>query len=233
MLHRHGRWVGCISFILLFFVVLALAHSGTFGKRYCDASSYSCIKVKHGDTWSRLFPNTSERQIVKKVNRLNIDLQSGMILAVPTNLSATDPLSLSPFPERVDPEDSNLIIIDLNEQAFAAYDNSGTLVYWGPVSGGNTWCPDVGRSCRTPTGSYRVYAKGGPSCISSKYPIPFGGAPMPYCMYFHGGYAMHASTLPGYNASHGCVRMLYEDAYWLNSEFVETGKNGTRVIIRG
>jgi hypothetical protein len=35
----------------------------------------------------------------------------------------------------------------------------------------------------------------------------FLGASMPYFMRFHGGEGMHAGFLPGYAASHGCVRM--------------------------
>jgi lipoprotein-anchoring transpeptidase ErfK/SrfK len=41
--------------------------------------------------------------------------------------------------------------------------------------------------------------------------VPRGGrfvpAPMPYFMRFHGSDGMHAGYLPGYPASHGCVRM--------------------------
>jgi len=35
----------------------------------------------------------------------------------------------------------------------------------------------------------------------------FRGAKMPYFLRFTGGYGMHAGHLPGYRASHGCVRM--------------------------
>ena len=35
----------------------------------------------------------------------------------------------------------------------------------------------------------------------------FVSAPMPYFMRFHGSDGMHAGYLPGYPASHGCVRM--------------------------
>jgi hypothetical protein len=35
----------------------------------------------------------------------------------------------------------------------------------------------------------------------------FRGAPMPYFLRFHGGYGLHAGFLPGFPASHGCVRM--------------------------
>jgi lipoprotein-anchoring transpeptidase ErfK/SrfK len=35
----------------------------------------------------------------------------------------------------------------------------------------------------------------------------FSGASMPYFIRFHGGIGMHAGYLPGYPASHGCVRL--------------------------
>ena len=52
---------------------------------------------------------------------------------------------------------------------------------------------------------------------------------MPYCMFFKGGFAMHGSSgVPGYNASHGCVRLFVDDAQWLNQDFADIG---TQVII--
>jgi lipoprotein-anchoring transpeptidase ErfK/SrfK len=46
----------------------------------------------------------------------------------------------------------------------------------------------------------------------TKNPMPenatmFMGAKMPFFLRFTGGYGMHAGHLPGYRASHGCVRM--------------------------
>ena len=35
----------------------------------------------------------------------------------------------------------------------------------------------------------------------------FQGAPMPYFFRVHGGIGMHAGYLPGYPASHGCIRL--------------------------
>ena len=65
-----------------------------------------------------------------------------------------------------------------------------------------------------------IYNKGGAGCASSKFPVGRGGAPMPYCMFFHGGYALHGSyEVPGYHASHGCIRLFVDDAAWLNEEF--------------
>ena len=55
---------------------------------------------------------------------------------------------------------------------------------------------------------------------------------MPFCMHFYRGYAFHGATaVPGYRASHGCIRLFIEDARWLNNEFIDVGAKGTRVII--
>ena len=90
---------------------------------------------------------------------------------------------------------------------------------------------------KTIKGEFRVYSERGKYCVSNTFPVDVigGGAPMPYCMFFKGGYAMHASTVvPGYHASHGCIRMSYEDARWLSKHFVTTKgeKGGTKVIVR-
>lgn len=137
-------------------------------------------------------------------------------------------LDRSPFPSKI--SGGNIIKVDLGKLAWGAYDDQGDLVKWGPASGGKSYCPDIRRSCRTVTGTYTVYNKKGPSCKSSRFPVGKGGAPMPYCMHFKGGYAMHGGNVPGYNASHGCIRMLVHDAQWLNQNFVRVGS--TRVSIK-
>jgi L,D-transpeptidase ErfK/SrfK len=204
-----------------------------YNKQLCSDPNYTCIKVKRGHTWNKLFPDPKRQAILKKINRINLELKPGMVLALPNDLDEFDPLVFAPFPIRVAPFGRTVIIVDLDDHAFAAYDVFGSLVRWGPISSGKDWCPDVGRGCRTPVGRYTVKRKGGQGCVSSKYPIPEGGAPMPYCMFFSGGYALHASSsVPGYNASHGCVRLFLKDAKWLNKEFVQFGKNSTKVIVR-
>ena len=122
--------------------------------------------------------------------------------------------------------------------AWAAYDAQGQLVNWGPIASGRDKCPDSARACKTLTGIYRVFSKENEKCKSDIFPIGKGGAKMPYCMYFHKGFAMHGSNdMPGYRASHGCVRMFTRDAKWLNEMFVQTtseAKNqvGTKVVVR-
>lgn len=114
--------------------------------------------------------------------------------------------------------------------SWKAIDEQGNLVRSGKGSGGRRYCPDIGRSCKTPAGVYYIISKGGPGCRSSRYPVGRGGAPMPYCMFFSQYYAVHGSPdVPNYNASHGCVRILPHDAKWLNQNFM---KIGTKVVIK-
>lgn len=53
------------------------------------------------------------------------------------------------------------------------------------------------------------------------------GASMPYFLRFYGGVGMHAGYLPGYPASHGCVRLPYEAA----RIFYENAPYGTPVRV--
>lgn len=134
------------------------------------------------------------------------------------------------FPRRRPATGEAVFIFAPNKPAWAAYDARGRLVRTGYASGGKGYCADVKRRCRTPVGSFRISRKGTPYCKSSKYPLGKGGAPMPYCMFFYRGYAIHGSPhVPAHNASHGCIRVLPKDAAWLHKHFLHTG---TRVIVR-
>jgi lipoprotein-anchoring transpeptidase ErfK/SrfK len=58
----------------------------------------------------------------------------------------------------------------------------------------------------------------------------FRGASMPYFLRIHGGIGMHAGYLPGYPASHGCIRLPERMAV----RFFQNAPVGTPVeIIRG
>ncbi|MGE3920496.1 MAG: L,D-transpeptidase [Gammaproteobacteria bacterium] len=125
---------------------------------------------------------------------------------------------------------SNTFIFDPKHLSWAYYDQQGKLLRTGPASGGKDYCYDTGGSCKTPVGTFKVYSEQGAACKSNKYPLDNPGAPMPYCMFFHGGYAMHGSyDVPNYNASHGCIRLHPVAAKWLNQDVV---KPGTRVVVR-
>mgnify|MGYP000642060552 CR=1 FL=1 len=55
----------------------------------------------------------------------------------------------------------------------------------------------------------------------------FYNAPMPNFMRFNGGIGMHTGFLPGYAASHGCIRMPHH----MSEHFFENVQMGTPVIV--
>lgn len=211
---------------------LFIINSSYAAKRHtptlCENPEYTCHTVKRGNTWEKLFPNPEQRDLVMRINRMNIQLQPGMKIAIP-NSTDFDPLKYSPLATLIDPPGKKTIIVSISKLAFGAYESDGTLKYWGPISAARGYCPDIGRSCNTSLGKFTIYQKGGPGCASTRYPVGRGGAPMPYCMFFNGNFALHGSyEVPGYNASHGCVRLFVKDAKWLNQEF---SQGSTTVIV--
>lgn len=210
----------------------AIYAKSLYSRRLCRTADYTCVRVKKGQTWKTLWPDPQMRRIVMRVNRRTLRLYPGLTIAVPNNLYDINHMDISPFPYFMDTKGKKLIVLDLRKHAFGAYDGSGYLVHWGPASGGKGWCPDVNRRCTTPRGSFFIFRKGDVYCKSTKFPIPEGGAPMNFCMYFYKGFAMHAGDLPGFHASHGCVRLFFEDAEWLNLNFITVGALGTKVIVR-
>jgi lipoprotein-anchoring transpeptidase ErfK/SrfK len=70
-----------------------------------------------------------------------------------------------------------------------------------------------------------------PNVELGKDPMPpgshFKGAPMPFFMRIHGGVGMHAGYLPGYPASHGCIRM----PEFMAEDFFKSLSVGTPVTI--
>lgn len=81
----------------------------------------------------------------------------------------------------------------------------------------------------TPTGSYT--AKWLSRDHHSK---KYDNAPMPYAVFFNGGYAVHGTYEVkhlGRPASHGCVRLQPENAATFFSLAQEAGLRNTRIII--
>ncbi len=210
-----------------------------YGETLCNSPDYMCEKIKAGESWQSLFPNPEECDIVRRVNRMNVSLRPGMTIAVPRNLDRISIYDVSPFPRYIEPDGEKTIYVNQQKLAWGAYDEQGELVWWGPISSGSGRCGAADGNCLTPSGSFRVIRKQDIDCISTVFPRNAdgteGGALMPYCMHFMRGFALHGSdSVPGYRASHGCVRMFIEDARWLNEEFIDVpgqGVKGTRVIV--
>jgi len=209
-----------------------------YGPGLCANAQYECVKVPKSQSWENMFPDEAQRDLVQRINRNYNYLWQGKVLAVPRDLAHATVLDLAPFARKITSEGEKEIIVDQDKLAWGAYDAEGQLVNWGPIASGSDKCSDSNKSCRTLTGIYRVFSKEGDKCKSNIFPIGKGGAKMPYCMYFHKGFALHGSSdMPGYRASHGCVRMFTRDAKWLNETFVESSNErnnnmGTKVVVR-
>jgi len=207
-----------------------------YGAGLCAYSEYTCVKISHGDSWVSLFPDEAQRDLVQRINRTYNSLWLGKVIAVPKHLETVTLLDLAPFAHQIDDHEKQ-VIVDQDKLAWAAYDEHGQLINWGPIASGRDKCPDSANACRTLTGVYRVFSKEDEKCKSDIFPIGKGGAKMPFCMYFHKGFALHGSDdMPGFRASHGCVRMFVRDAKWLNKEFVDASNvqnnnMGTKVVV--
>lgn len=82
---------------------------------------------------------------------------------------------------------------------------------------------------KTPPGSYEPYWLN-KNHRSRKY----DNAPMPYAVFFHGGYAIHGTAdvkKLGQRASHGCVRLMTENAKTLYTLVQQHGKQNVAIVI--
>jgi len=82
----------------------------------------------------------------------------------------------------------------------------------------------------TPNGTYR------PEWLARKwFSSKYDWSPMPYSIFFHGGYAIHGSyeiSRLGRPASHGCIRLHPENAAVL-FRLVQENMKDTRIVITG
>lgn len=126
-------------------------------------------------------------------------------LVVPTAWSE-DPLAYSPFPAvwaAAEPH-AKAVVVHQPMQAFAAYEK-GRLVRWGPVSSGR-------KETVTPEGAFNLTwrARSRRSTDNQDWLLEW------YFNFVNArGISFHLFDLPGYPASHACVRLLLRDAQWL------------------
>jgi lipoprotein-anchoring transpeptidase ErfK/SrfK len=144
---------------------------------------------------------------VLKINRLDRKhIPTTGVLILPTPAETIDLMNLAPFPRELEFAYSipKLILVSRRSQAFGAY-AAGKLVHWGPTSTGK-------RATQTPAGLYHTNwrKKLAISSVDASWKLP-------WCFNLDNriGVAFHQFDLPGYPASHGCVRLLEEDARWI------------------
>ena len=170
--------------------------------------------------------------LVLGLNRIDAKfIQKGKLIVIPDNY--VDWEDYSPFPKTVDSIKTvpKLILVSETNQAVAMYEY-GNQIHWMPASTGK-------KSTPTPPGLYHTNWKGKSvtSTVDDTWVMPW---------YFNldnlEGISMHQYELPGYAASHSCVRLREEDALrvynwadqWILSKDnqIELAK-GTPVILFG
>ena len=194
--------------------------------------TYKLDSIADMTVWDSLY-TPSEKKLIYALNRIEkVRVGAGVTLLVPDTISK-DLMFYSPFPEDLDLFDSipKTVLIAQRIQAFGLYEN-GKLIKWGPVSSGKQSTP-------TPNGlHYANYkAKRKVSTVNSSWILPY---------YFNfmnfEGVGVHQYLLPGFPASHACVRLDMDDAMFiydwaeqwqLDSRGRSIEKNGTPFMVFG
>src|SRR6266513_551861 len=121
----------------------------------------------------------------------------------------------APEKESTKPQGPLIIAISIEKQSLKLYDANGFFAET-PISTGMRGHP-------TPMGVFSIIQK-----HKFHHTNLYSGAPMPYMQRITwSGVAMHAGVLPGYPASHGCIRLTEDFALRL----WQLTKLGNRVII--
>ena len=143
--------------------------------------------------------------------------------ASPTSDTTGQEEEPSDYRYRLPEANKRALTIFLDSQSFEYVEDDQVLIS-GPVSAGAKEHP-------TPAGNFRVLSKQKDKRSGSYTNYFDEPTPMPYALQFRGPYYVHEGYLPGHAASHGCVRLAYEDAALLYSRIrvgdpVNVAKNG-------
>ena len=149
--------------------------------------------------------------LLEKLNRADLaHLPRMRQLVVPESfgpmVTIEDELLYAPLPREWPSaaQTAKAIVVHLPGQMFGGYEY-GKLVRWGPISSGSDKMP-------TPAGFHHLNWKS-KGRTSTEDPTWY----MKWYFNFQNidGRALHALEMPGYPASHSCIRMLERDAMWL------------------
>lgn len=123
-----------------------------------------------------------------------------------------------------------MLVSGAKAEIFITVDKSEQRMYVETPTDYYEWDVSTGRKgYNTPVGEFQPYLIK-PMHYSSKYE----NAPMPNSIFFHGGYAIHATydvKRLGRPASHGCIRLSPQNAKWLYRLVKDYGKENTYIQI--
>jgi lipoprotein-anchoring transpeptidase ErfK/SrfK len=111
--------------------------------------------------------------------------------------------------------------IDISKQTMTVSEDGAVLYSWAVST--------ARRGYRTPRGSFRPVRM-----HKMWYSRKYDNSPMPYSIFFSGGYAIHGTNAVGSlgrPASHGCVRLHPSNARTLYNLVRAHGSGNTRIIL--
>lgn len=173
----------------------------------------------------------AERDIVLRLNRVDASSYKRLDTMIIPDRIDTNWMAYSVFPAELPAlkDIPKIVFFAYYPEAFAAYE-SGKLVKWGPSNMGKKATP-------TPTGLFSANwkAKESISTVDDDWKLRWN-----FNVSNKGGVGWHQYQLPGYPASHSCMRLLEVDALWLynwaDQWILKSGllaAQGTPVIIFG
>ncbi len=111
--------------------------------------------------------------------------------------------------------------IDISDQTMTVMEDGNVLYSWSVST--------ARQGYRTPRGTYRPIRMH-KMWYSHKYHM----SPMPYSIFFHGGFAIHGTDAVRYlgrPASHGCIRLHPSNAKTLYNLVQSHGAQNTRIVL--
>lgn len=194
------------------------------GPKRIEPKSFTYSKVPT-KSWLETNPNEKELDIVLAVNRMDLaNLKKKDSLLLPSDLSGDLEYYLPfPFEIKVLENVKKILFFSYASQTFAAYEY-GFLTHVGPTNMGK-------KSAITPEGLYFANWKAEEtiSTVDDEWKLKWN-----FNVENKEGIGFHEYELPGYPASHSCMRLLEKDAKMLY-EFTDQWvlENATTVKIKG
>jgi lipoprotein-anchoring transpeptidase ErfK/SrfK len=183
------------------------------------------LEPVHAATLTKRY-SPAQLAILEKLNRRDLEHLARLEEMIVPGAWPDDELAYGVLPPTWDwsVDRAKAIVVSQPDQVFGAYE-SGRLVRWGPISSGRKETP-------TPAGTYHLTwkAKSRTSTDSDQWLLKW------YFNFINArGVSFHQFDLPGYAASHACVRLLERDAMWLYSwgEQWKLAPNGRDVLQQG
>lgn len=176
--------------------------------------------------------DTNQLNVLYALNRTDKDHAAHLDTMIVPDKVLTDIMPYSPFPQNIPflKDINKIIFFSYADEAFAAYAN-GKLIRWGTTNMGREKDP-------TPTGVTYVNWKKeiDTSTVKDEWIMKWN-----VNVYNQEGVGFHEYAMPGYPASHSCLRLNDTDAHYLYNwvdEWVTKGQDevvahGTPVVIFG